>query len=80
MKQIKVTVEISDVRTYGTLDNTGSATMHFSSEDMSVKEAVECISLDQVQMLAKAASASHWEQKSPVEEGRNTCTKEEVEM
>lgn len=62
MKQLKVTVEISDVRTYGVLDNVGRSilSLEYSSEEV-LKDAVDVITLDALHMLINAAKDSHFE-------------------
>lgn len=61
MKQLKITVEVSDVRSYGTTDNNGEARMcvDYSSED-SLKGAKEVITLDAMFMLINAAKDANF--------------------
>lgn len=83
MKQLKVTVEISDVRNYGTLDNIGKAglTLDYSSEEV-LKDAVDVITLDALGLLINAAKDSHYEIIEKSEEDKktasmNTCAERE---
>jgi len=62
MKQLKVTVEIADVRIHGTLDNVGKAglTLDYSSEEV-LGDAVDVITLEALGLLINAAKDSHFE-------------------
>lgn len=62
MKQLKIIVEIADVRPYGTLDNVGKANLviDYSSEAF-LKTARDLVTEEALSLLINAAKDAHFE-------------------
>lgn len=62
MKQLKIIIEVSDIRIYGTLDNVGKAVLSidYSSEDF-LKTARDLVTEEALSLLINTAKDSHYE-------------------